>query len=109
MPSFIGTWFTQRFRIDQPDALEQIELSITADANPGDLDGAYPRPGMDARIFGSIDGTGRVWYATIDKQGSTGLSGYARFVLSADGQRLHGAWVSTATGHDPQPWFGERV
>lgn len=109
MPSFIGTWSTQRYRSDQPDVLEPIELTIAADANPGDLDGAYARPGPDARLFGSVDATGRVWYATIDEQGSTGLGGFARFVLSDDGQRLHGAWVSTATGHDPQPWFGTRV
>lgn len=109
MPTFIGTWSTQRYRSDQPEALESIELSITADAEPEHLDGAYARPGPDARLFGSIDTTGRVWYAVVDEHGSTGLTGYVRFVLSDDGQRLHGAWVSTATGSDPQPWFGERI
>lgn len=109
MPGFMGTGSTQRYRHDQPDTLESITLTITADAVPDHLDGAYPRSGPDARLYGPVDAAGRVWTANIDEAASGGFTGTVRFVLSDDGQRLHGAWSSPMTGFEPQPWFGERV
>jgi hypothetical protein len=109
MPSFIGTWSTQRYRHDQPDTLEPITLTIAADSVPDHLDGAYARPGPDARLYGPVDPGGRVWFASVDEAASGGFTGAVRFVLSDDGQRLHGAWTSPAFGYEPQPWFGERI
>jgi hypothetical protein len=105
----IGTWSTTRYRNDAPDTPESIELTITEDTNPGNLDGAYARPGSNARLYGAVDTTGIVWSAQIDESGSSGDSGTAVFFVSADGNTLYGAWTSLMTGQGPQPWFGTRV
>lgn len=109
MPTFVGTWNTTRYR--NPDAVnpETIELIITEDSNVDSLDGHYARPGMDARLLGTLDPAHMIWTATLDEVGSSGDTGSAVFFLSADGNTLHGAWTSVQTGNGPQPWFGHRV
>ena len=109
MPSFEGTWNTTRYRTAAPDAPEQIVLTIASDTTAGSLDGHYARSGQDARMFGSLDGTGYVWSASVDETGSTGDIGQAVFFLSTDGNTIHGAWTSAQSGAGPQPWFGSRV
>ena len=72
MPSFIGQWTTTRYSGNDPANPEMITLTITADADPNALDGAYPRPGEDARLFGPLDATGLIWTARIDERNSSG-------------------------------------
>jgi hypothetical protein len=104
--SFIGEWHTWRYRSDDPTNPEEIEIRITPDSDPNSLDGTYPRPGPDARLFGGVVG-GSVWQPTIDETGSTGMTGLAVFVLSPDGNRLHGAYTVNQHGGGPQPWWRE--
>ncbi|MCB1602435.1 MAG: hypothetical protein R3F18_01675 [Lysobacterales bacterium] len=109
MPSFIGQWTTTRYSGNDPANPEMITLTITADADPNALDGAYPRPGEDARLFGPLDATGLIWTARIDERNSSGDEGDAVFFLSADGSTIYGAWQSQQHGNGPQPWFGTRI
>lgn len=108
MPSFIGSWNTLRFSGNSPENPEVIVLSITEDANPpnGNLDGAYARPGQNARMFGPLEGNGAIWRATLDDSGDFGT---AVFLVSSDGNTLHGAWSSNQHSNGPQPWFGTRI
>jgi hypothetical protein len=109
MPSFIGRWNTTRYRAVDPANPEVIVLTITEDTTPGQLDGNYPRPGLDARLLGQVDGTGFLWTAQVDENGSSGDVGTAFFVLSADESTIHGAWTSSQHNTGPQPWFGTRI
>jgi hypothetical protein len=109
MATFVGLWATTRYTGNDPENPETIQLSITEDQDPANLDGAYARPGPDARMFGAIEGGGTMWRATIDERASTGDEGTAVFFLSTDGNTLHGAWTSQQHASGPQPWYGTRV
>ncbi|MBK8067993.1 MAG: hypothetical protein IPK27_10300 [Rhodanobacteraceae bacterium] len=109
MPSFVGQWQTTRYSGNDPANPEPIVLTITEDASPDNLDGAYARPGQDARMFGALEGGGAMWRATIDERNSSGDEGSALFFISADGQTLFGAWSSQQHNNGPQPWFGTRI
>lgn len=109
MPSFVGTWNTIRYFVDDPINPENISIQITHDLDPNSLDGAYARSGPDARLFGSLDSTQTIWTANMDEVGSSGDQGTAVFFLSPDGNTLYGAWQSQQHHSGPQPWFGTRV
>jgi hypothetical protein len=109
MSSFVGNWSTTRYTANDPSNPENIIVQITQDADPTVHDGSYPRPGPDARLFGSLDASGIVWTAQIDEQGSSGDQGTAVFFLSTDGNTLYGAWQSQQHNSGPQPWFGTRI
>lgn len=109
MPSFVGTWATTRYSGNNPENPEQIQLTITTDTDPNNLDGAYPRSGPDARMFGALEGNGAMWRASIDERNSSGDEGTALFFISADGLTLFGAWLSQQHSNGPQPWFGTRI
>lgn len=111
MPSFVGSWNTTRYREDDPENPESIQLAISEDDTPEseNLDGAYSRPGQDARMFGALEGNGAMWRASIDEVASTGDQGDAIFFISDDGNSLYGAWSSSQHGNGPQPWFGTRT
>ncbi|MBI5309248.1 MAG: hypothetical protein HZB37_13195 [Planctomycetes bacterium] len=111
MPSFVGLWNTVRYAGDNPENPESIQLSINEDAVPsnGNLDGAYARPGQDARMYGALEGNGVMWRAQIDERASSGDEGSAIFFISADGNTIYGAWTSNQHNNGPQPWFGTRI
>ena len=109
MSSFIGSWKTTRYSGNDPSNPESIVLTVTADASPQALDGSYPRPGTDARLFGLLDATGTMWTAQIDERGSSEDLGNAIFFISEDGTTLFGAWSSQQHNAGPQPWFGTRI
>jgi hypothetical protein len=109
MPSFLGSWNTTRYKLNDLANPEIIIINVTEDATSGVLDGSYPRPGLDARLFGPVDATGNVWIAEINEQGSSGDLGRVYFAISADGSMIHGAWLSSQHDSGPQPWFGTRV
>lgn len=109
MPSFVGNWSTTRYSANDPTNPESITMQIAEDSDPNALDGTYARPGPDARLFGTLDGSGVVWTAQIDEVGSSGDQGTAVFFLSADGNTLYGAWQSLQHNSGPQPWFGTRI
>ena len=108
MPSFIGTWNTKRYRANDPSFHEDIQIAITEDSDPAFLDGAYPMPGPNARMFGQIGPNGNTWSATFD-EGDNTHTGQAMFVLSDDGNTMYGAWTGTIIGTGTHPWFGVRV
>ena len=109
MPSFVGNWTTTRYKTNDPTNSEVITVQIAEDADPNALDGTYPRPGPDGRLFGALDASGIVWTAQFDEVGSTGDQGTAVFFLSTDGNTLYGAWQSQQHNSGPQPWFGTRI
>lgn len=109
MPNFAGQWQTTRYTGNDPENPEAIVLSITVDATENYLDGAYARPGQDARLYGAIEGNGSMWRASIDEISSSGDQGNVVFFISDDGNTLHGAWVSSQHSNGPQPWFGTRI
>ena len=109
MPSFAGQWQTTRYTGNDPENPESIVLTINVDADPNSLDGAYSRPGQDARLFGALEGSGTMWRANIDETNSSGDQGSAVFFISADGSTIHGAWSSNQHSNGPQPWFGTRI
>lgn len=110
MPSpFVGIWNTFRYSANSPEQVESIQVTIGEDADPTLLDGAYPRPGQDARLHGPIEGGGTMWRARFDERESSGDEGEVVFFISTDGNTLHGAWASQQHGSGPQPWFGTRA
>ncbi len=108
MPNFVGVWNTTRYSHNDPENPEAIVLTITADAQPGAFDGTYARPGPDATLFGTVDGTGIVWTAQLSEP-HVGDQGTAVFFISADDNTLYGAWTSQQHPSGPQPWFGTRA
>jgi hypothetical protein len=107
MPSFVGVWNTTRYFSNDPANPQNIVLTISEDTDPANLDGTYPRIGMNGRLFGAIDPTTLIWTATIDEPGETGA---AVFFISNDGNTIHGAWTGPNHANNiPQPWFGTRV
>ncbi len=109
MASFVGTWETKRHRQNDLANPTLITLTIAEDSTPGSLDGSYPLPGQDARLFGAVDATGNIWTARIDEIASTGDQGDVVFVLTADGNTMYGSWNSQASPGPLQPWFATRV
>jgi hypothetical protein len=109
VPSFIGTWNTRRYRANDPANPDLIQIEITLDADPQSLDGAYPVPGANARMIGPMDATGVSWTATFDEGPGNLHTGVVMFVLSDDGNTIHGAWTSQQFGNEPKPWFGSRA
>jgi len=109
MPGFAGTWNTTRYSANDPENPESIQLTVAVDSgDPNSVDGHYERPGPDATLFGSREGNGSVWRATLAEP-HTGDSGTAVFFLSTDGNTIHGAWQSGSHNNGPQPWFGTRA
>ena len=110
MSAFVGTWDTLRYRFEDPDTPEAIELTVTQDAQPenGTLDGAYPRPGFDARMHGRLSDGGGGWTAEFDESTSSGDYGTVQFIVSPDGTTLYGAWRSQMYNGGPQLWIGVR-
>ena len=109
MATFVGLWATTRYTGNDPENPESIQLSISEDADPNSLDGAYSRPGPNARMFGALEGNGVLWRASIDERDSTGDEGTAVFFISGDGNTIYGAWSSNQHNNGPQPWYGTRI
>ena len=106
---FAGQWKTRRHSESDLAAFEELIVTIALDDDPSALDGAYTRPGADARMWGPLDHTGTVWMAEVDESGSTGMRAMARFVLSEDAMTIHGVWNGPSPGGSFLPWYGVRL
>jgi hypothetical protein len=102
---FVGTWICQYYDWTENQILPppKFPLTITQETEET-LDGTYPLPGHDAKMWGYLSHGGRLWAGTYK-----GIQqGTFVFILDDNGQSFHGAWVDDEAEGPPQPWWGTR-
>lgn len=102
---FVGTWICQYYDWPENQILPPPKFPLTImQETPDTLDGSYPLPGHDAKMWGYISHEGRLWAGTFKGL----LVGTFVFILDDNKQSFHGAWVLDAAEGPPQPWWGVR-
>lgn len=102
---FVGTWICQYYDWKENQILPPPKFPLTITQETEDtLDGTYPLPGHDAKMWGYLSHGGRLWAGSF--RGI--LQGTFVFILDDDKQSFHGAWVLDEAEGPPQPWWGVR-
>lgn len=103
---FVGTWTSEFYDWKRNEILPpgRFPLIVTQES-PETLDGSFPLPGHDAKLWGHLSHEGRLWCGTF--RGI--LQGTFVFILDQDEQSFHGAWVLDDAEGPPQPWWGVRA
>ena len=102
---FVGRWLCQFYTWDDNSIAPSPPFPLTITQETKDtLDGTYPLPGHDAKMWGHVYHDGRTWVGTFRGL----LQGTFVFILSADNKAFHGAWVLDESEGPPQPWWGYR-
>lgn len=102
---FVGTWICQYYDWTKNQILPPPSFPLTITQETAEtLDGTYPLPGPDAKMWGYLSHEGRLWagsYKGIQE-------GTFVFIMDNSKQSFHGAWVDDEADGPPQPWWGTR-
>ena len=102
---FVGTWICQYYDWTKNEILPPPSFPLTITQETVEtLDGTYPLPGHDAKMWGYLSLEGKLWAGTFK-----GIQeGTFVFILDNSKQSFHGAWVDDDADGPPQPWWGVR-